>query len=75
MADQIRHAGGALQGLAVARLLMPEQQPQHGVVVPPRIPLALAFGSVVGKAELLRPWAKVAIMGLAVDQAGHEVFK
>ena len=73
-ADQVADPPGALESLAAAALLVPEQQPEHGVVVAPGVPRphAAAVRGLSGQPEGARPGAEVPVLRLQGGELGGE---
>ena len=68
-----------MQCLCVAAFLIPEQQAQHGVIMPPSIPRGTALvrdvGRVARQAVAVRPRAEIAVGVLVGDEPSDKGFK
>ena len=64
-AEQVADLHGAVAAPAVARVLMPEQQAEHGMIMPPDIPSPV-------QPLVLRKRPEIAVLGLKLHQVGHE---
>jgi hypothetical protein len=77
LAEQVADAPGAAECCFIAAQLVPRQQPEHDVVVPPGVPRGVAadVGGLAGQAILFREWAEVAVLRLEGDEAGDELLE